>query len=122
MTITPATGIHAPSKTTATAKAAPWIERYIGQQVAGAAACLLLALEEYRDGGLSPRTKAQSGELIFEIFRLQQYTAGTLDFDAIARTQGIAALRADDITLATAEIAVDEVLKILAKVIRDQLN
>lgn len=112
----------APSSTTTTAKPASFIEHYIGLQVAGAASLLLLALEEYGDGGLSPKTKEQSGELMFELFRLHQFMIDRGDFDAIARTQGVAMLRKDDITLATAEIAVDEVLKILAQVVKSQLS
>ena len=112
----------APSSTTATAKPASFIEHYIGLQVAGAASLLILALEEYGDGGLSPKTKEQSGQLIFELFRLHQFMIGRGDFDAIARRHGVAVLRKDGINLATAEIAVDEVLKILAKVVKSQLS
>jgi hypothetical protein len=112
----------APSSTTATAKPASFIEHYIGLQVAGAASLLLLALEEYGDGGLSPRTKEQSGQLFFELFRLHQFMLGHGDFNAIARRHGVAVLRKDDIKLATAEAAVDEVLQILAQVVKSQLS
>jgi hypothetical protein len=81
-----------------------------------------LALEEYRDGGLSPKTKEQSGKLMAELYRLHQFMLGREDFDAIARRHGVAVLRKDDITLPVAEIAVDEVLKILAQVVKSQLS
>ena len=110
------------SSAKATAEPASFIEHYIGLQVAGAASLLLLALEEYGDRGLSPKTKEQSGQLFFELFRLHQYMLGRGDFDAIARRHGVAVLRKDDITLPTAEMAVDEVLKILAHVVKSELS
>ena len=39
-----------------------------------------------------------------------------------ARQHGVAVLRKDDINLTTAEIAVDEVLKILDQVVKSQLS
>jgi hypothetical protein len=120
---TPATVLPASSSTTATAEQPiSFIEFIIGLQVAGAAANLLLALEEYADGGLSPKTKAQSGELIYELYRWHQHMQGRGDFDAIARRRGVAVLRKDNIALPIAEMAVDEILAILRKVIRDNLN
>ena len=44
------------------------------------------------------------------------------DFDAIAQEQGAAALRAADVAPATAQIAIDEVLRVLHAVIREALN
>jgi hypothetical protein len=46
----------------------------------------------------------------------------TWDFDAIAREQGAAALRTTDIAPAIAQIAIDEVLRVLHAVIRETVN
>ena len=112
----------APSSLTATANLASLTEHYIGLQVAGAAAVFLLAVVEHGDGGVSPQTQEQSGRLISELYRLQRYTAGQFDFAAVARRQGVALLREGDIDLATAERAVDQVLKILACVVKSRLS
>jgi hypothetical protein len=77
---------------------------------------------EYADRGLSPRTKENVGELFVQLFKWRQFAIPDWDFERIAREQGVAILRAADIPLATAEAAVDEILIILGKVVRDNLN
>ena len=111
----------APSTAKATSKPASFIENYVGE-LAAAAAILLEALGEFRDRGLTPRTKMAAGDLIAQLYRLRAFLVPTWDFDAIARAHGIAALRAADVSPATAEAAVDEVLTILGKLIHDNLN
>jgi hypothetical protein len=102
-----------------------WLERLIGRNVAAAAAALAEAVAEYQDGGLVPRTKSRAGELIALLFRLQQYAAGILDFNCVAREYGAAALRAacgDELSPRKIDVLIDEVLSILDKVIRENLN
>ena len=97
------------------------LERYIGLQVAGAAAAVALALGEFEDGGLTSETKMAGADLIAELFRVRQFSLGYWDFDKIAREQGVTALReANEMTLATAEKLVDATLNVLAKVTRAQ--
>jgi hypothetical protein len=101
------------------------MEHYIGQQVAGAASALALALGEFQNGGLTPMTKGQGGDLIAELYRLRQYMIGTWDFDKIAREQGAAALRAacdGEMSPAAVDKLVSAVLDILARVVRTGLN
>jgi hypothetical protein len=62
------------------------------------------------------------GERIAELHKLRKFLMPIWDFDAIAREQGVVALRACDVSLAVAECAVAETLDILAKVTRDNLN
>src|SRR5262249_50738634 len=69
-----------------------------------------------------PRTKMAAGDLIARLSRRRGFLSPTGYFDATAGAHGIAALRAADVTPATAEAAVDEVLTILGKLIHDNLN
>jgi hypothetical protein len=98
------------------------LECYIGKQVAGAAACLLVGLTEYADGGLTISTKLRAGEWIAEIYKLWQI--GIPDFYAVARRAGVAALleSCDSVTPRTAQIAVDEVLDIYEKTVKSVLS
>ena len=55
----------------------------------------------------------------------QRYTIGTLDFDSIAREQGATTLRAatdGEMSPRIIDALISEVLDILRKVVRDQLN
>ena len=119
---TPVIPVLAPSSAKATSKPASVFEHYIGLQTAGAAAVLLETMAEYADRGVTPATKDRVGTLLAELCWLQQCSAGYLDFDVVARERGVAVLRANDILLATAEWAVTQVLDIVRKVVRDQLN
>jgi hypothetical protein len=105
-----------------TAKSGSFIEQHIGAVTATAAATILEALAEHRDRGLSPAIKTQTGELFWQLYRLRQFLVPTWDFDVIARERGTAALCAADVAPAIAQIAVDEVLRVLHAVIRDNLN
>ena len=115
----------APSSSSATAKPASWLERHVGEMVAGAAGTIALALSEFNDGALTPRTKMQGGDAIAKLYKLRQFMIGTWDFDRIAREHGRAVLReccGNNVKDATVDALVSEALAILAKVVRDQLN
>ena len=76
-------------------------------------------------GALTTHTKMAGGEAIAKLYKLRQYMIGTWDFDTIAWTHGRAVLReacGSDVADATVDALVSEVLAILAKVVRDQLN
>jgi hypothetical protein len=65
----------------------------------------------------------RGGNLICELVRLRQFLIADFpDFDSIARTHGLAALRACDVSAATANILIDEVFDLLRKVSRVALN
>jgi len=63
-----------------------------------------------------------AGDLVAQLYRLRAFLVPTWDFDGIAKKHGIEALRAADVSPATAAAAVTEVLNILRKVVRDNLN
>ena len=108
-----------------TSKPASFLERHIGEMVAGAAGNLALALSEYQDRGVTGGTKMAGGEAIWQLYRLRQGLIADLDFDSIARTHGRAVLReccGRDVTDATVDMLVDSVLEILTRVVRDHLN
>ena len=124
---TPASVTSTPttSTTRTTSKPASFLERHVGEMVAGAAGNLALALSEFQDRGVTGGTKKAGGEAIWQLYRLRQSLITDLDFDSIARTHGRAVLReccGNDITDAFVDLLVDTVLEILAKVTRDQLN
>jgi hypothetical protein len=128
---TPAVSPLAPSTSTSrspssSSEPASWLERHIGECVAAAGGAIVAALDERRDGALTPRTKGRGGELIFEVYRLRQFLIADFpDFDTMARTHGVAALRAatdGNIRLEIADELVNAVLDILQKVVKSQLN
>src|SRR5262249_43892845 len=109
------------SRSTATPILNP-IERWVGRVTAAAASAILEAMEEFQDRGVSPATKNQIKERFWQLYRIRQLLIPVWDFDAIAREQGVAALRAADVSPGLAKIAVDAVMETLHKVIRDNLN
>ena len=120
--ITPALEQYRPTTTTVPV---PWMERHIGDLAAAAAATILEALEEYQSGGLSglsPATKKQIGETIWEMYWRRQYLVPFWDFDSIARERGLAALRAADVAPALAKIAIDAALEVLHGVVFENRN
>ena len=124
---TPASVTSTPttSTTRTTSKPASFLERHVGEMVAGAAGTLALALSEYQDRGVTGGTKMAGGEAIWQLYRLRQGLIADLDFDSIARTHGRAVLReccGRDVTDATVDMLVDSVLEILTRVVRDHLN
>jgi len=120
VSITPAVTTPAPSSTTAEIK--PTLERVVGEAVAAAASAIMEALQEYRNGALTNSTKMSGGEAIAWLYKLRQFMVPYWDFDSIARKHGIATLRACDVNPAIAAELVSEVLGILAKVARANLN
>jgi hypothetical protein len=104
---------------------ATWLEAYIGQQVAGAAAALVVALDEARDGGITPRTRQQGAELIAEIVKLRNFLVGRFDdFERAARIHGARMLQeaCREMRPAVADELVGQVLLIVAAVVRAELN
>jgi len=124
---TPASVTSTPttSTTKTTSKPASFLERHVGEMVAGAAGNLALALSQYQDRGVTRGTKKAGGEAIWQLYRLRQSLITDFDFDSIARTHGRAVLReccGNDITDAFVDVLIDSVLEILRKVTHDQLN
>ena len=119
---TPAVDTLAPSSSTAAAPT-DTVERLVGQLVAAAGMAIVEALDERRHGALTPRTKMRGGDLICELFRWRKFLIADFpNFDCIARTHGLAALRACDVPPATADVLVDEVLDLLRKIVRAAVN
>ena len=116
------------SRSTAAAvfKPASWLEGYVAQQVAGAAAALLLAYQERLEiGDLTSGTKRSGAELVAEVLMLRNFLIGRVDnFETIARRGGAAVLRQNctELSAATCENLVDAVLKVVAEVARQELN
>ena len=98
------------------------LEPLVGQLVAAAGIAIAEALSEYRDGGLTPATRTRGGDLIAQLVGLYQFAIADLDFDNVARVHGTAALRAADVSPSTADRLVDEVLRLLHKVVQTTLN
>ena len=102
------------------------LERIVGEAVAVAAAAIGEALGEYQDAGLTPRTRNQGGEAIVHLFRLKLFLAADFpDFDAVAKEQGVAALRAatdGEVSPTTCALLIDSTLEILARVVAAELN
>jgi len=96
---------------------------YIGAVVGAAAAAFGAALGESENGGLTEATKVQGGKLLCELFKLRQcIIADFPNFDTLARECGEETLRACDVNPATANILVDNVMNILAKITQNRLN
>ena len=102
------------------------LERAVGEAVAVAAAAIGEALGEFQDAGLTPRTRNQGGEAIAYLFKLKLFLAADFpDFAAVAREQGVAALRAatdGEVAPGTCALLIDSVLDILAQVVAAELN
>jgi hypothetical protein len=52
------------------------IEVLIGEVAAAAVVALCRALAEFQDGGLTPASRTQGGDLIARLYKLQQATLG----------------------------------------------
>jgi hypothetical protein len=98
------------------------LEPLVGRLVAAAGITIVEALGEYRDGGLTPRTKGRGGDLIAQLVGLYQFAVGDFDFDSVARVHGMAALCAADVNPVTADRLVTEVLNLMHKIVRTTLN
>ena len=65
----------------------------------------------------------RNADFIYELYKLRQFMIADFpEFDRIARECGVEALQSCDVNLTTANMLVDAVLEILAKIVRDQLN
>jgi len=113
------------SRSTSTSSSeASWLEHYIGQQVAGAAAALVLALDEARDGAVTSTTRQQGGEFVAELVKLRNFLIGRADFETAARTHGPRMLQEAccEMSASTCKELVGAVLAIVARVVRQELN
>jgi hypothetical protein len=114
----------ASSRSTA-ATPANTIERHVGTIVAAASIAILQALREFQNGGLTASTKMQGGDLICELYRLRQFMIADWPFDVIVREHGKTALREMCGTYLDArkiDLLISEVLDLLEKVVRLQMN
>jgi len=99
------------------------LEAHVGLTVAAAAAATGAALaEKFQSGAVNPQTKMIGGETIAALLKLYFVMAGNFDFDRVARERGVEVLVASDIPPEAAKFWVDEVMKLLKKVVGDQLN
>jgi hypothetical protein len=112
----------APSRSTASAPTNT-IEHYVGQRVAAAGLAILEALSERQGGGLTPRTRQRGGDAIAALYGLRNFLIVDFpNFDSLAREHGVAMLRAAGVSPIHADVLADEVLILLAKVVRTALN
>jgi len=111
-------------RSVSTSTPATWLEGYVAQQVAGAAAALIVALDEARDGGVTSGTRQQGGELVAELVRLRNFLVGRFDFETAARIHGPRMLQEAccEMSSATADALIGEVLAIVGKVVKAELN
>jgi hypothetical protein len=120
----PATAVTALAPSPSAAKApANTIELFVGRQVAAAGLAILEALDERQHGGLTPRTRQRGGDAIAALYGLRNFLIVDYPgFDGLAREHGVAALRAAGVSPTHADVLADEVLILLAKVVRTALN
>jgi hypothetical protein len=110
--------------------AEPAVERLIGELVADCACLVAQGLGESwnrgrMDGRMSAETRQQGGALIGGLLELRNGTAGELDFDQVARSCGIRALRergGDEVSDKTVNSLVDAALEVLDRIVRARLN
>jgi len=69
------------------------IEGWVGAILVALADTSAQALREIEDGGLTPKTKMQGGDLIARLYGLQKQSRGKLDFTAAVHRQGQLQLR-----------------------------
>ena len=121
---TPAAATHAPARSTnkTPADTGSSLEPLIGRLIAAAGLAIIEALDEYKNGGLSLRTKTRGGDLLAQLCGLYQFAVADFDFDSIARVHGTAMLRSADVNPAIADRLVSEVLALLHKVVRAAVN
>jgi hypothetical protein len=106
-------------------------EELIGDLVAATACLVARGLGECWAGGkmngqMSAATKEQGATLIAGLLELRNGTAGELDFNAVARSQGRRALAerygGGDISARTIDSLVDATLEVLGRIIRARLH
>lgn len=106
-----------------TTKSAPLLELHLGALVGACAGTIAEAVGEYQNGGLTSPTKGQNGRCLAELYRLRQFMLPDYpNFDSLAKERGIAMLQACDVAPAAANMLVNAVMEILAKIVRDEAN
>jgi hypothetical protein len=100
------------------------LEIHLGFTVAAAAAALGAAMaEQTRDGAVSASMKAVGGETVAGLLKLYFLVAPDfVDFNRVARERGVEILVENDVPLGDAEFLVDETMRLLSKVMAEQLN
>ena len=117
----------APSSSPSSSPSSPgsFLERHIGQLVAGVASALALGLgERARGGALTSGTKWQAGELLAELFKLKRCLGEYWDFDRVAKERGTIALReaCSKLSPETVDQLIGGALDILTDLVRSQSN
>ena len=106
--------------------ASPSIECLIGELVAGAACLVAQGLGEFGHGGqINTDTRLQGGKLIEMLYELRRGFVGGMDFDHVAKTQGVRVLReryGDVVDARTIEALVVAAVDILGRIVRLRLN
>jgi hypothetical protein len=102
-----------------------FLERHVGQLVAGVASAIALGLaERARGGALTSGTKWQAGELLAELFKLKRCMGGAWDFDKVAKERGTIALReaCSKLSPETVDKLIAGALDILTDIVKSQSN
>jgi len=126
----PNPAIHAPAPSSSrsiavkpTTRSAIFLEHHLGAVVGACAGAIAEATQEFQSGKLTLTAKLRSGEYICELYRLRQFMISDFpNFDTIAKERGVEMLRACNVSAGAANLLVDAVLEILAKIVRDQAN
>jgi hypothetical protein len=104
----------------------PSIEQIIGELVATAATLVAQGLGQFKhEGRMGADTKHYGGETIALLYEIRQGTIGELDFDTVARVQGVRVLQERSgatIKPETISSLVDAAIYILNGVVRLRLN
>jgi hypothetical protein len=102
------------------------LEILVGQVTAAAVGALAAAVQEFKNGGAEPGTKLAMGDRIAELVMLKQATAGEIiDFESTARTYGLQLLQkhcSGNVSASLLATLVDDVLRLVDKVIRTQIH
>jgi hypothetical protein len=107
------------------------VEELIGDLIAATACVVARSLGEYwargkMNGEMSATTREQGATLIAGLVELRNGTAGALDFNAVARSQGRRRLAerygGGDISDRTIDSLVDATLEVLGRIIRARLH
>jgi hypothetical protein len=111
-------------------KTPEWVEQLIGDLVAATACLVAQGLAECWAGGklngqMSADTRQQGGALIAGLLEIRNGTAGELDFDRVARSQGVRVLRernGNEVSDKTLNSLVNAALEVLGRIVRARLN
>jgi hypothetical protein len=98
------------------------LEAHVGLTVAAVAAALGAAVGESKNGAMSVQIKTIGAETTVALLKLYFLTAGKIDFDRVARERGVEVLVENDIPPEAAKSLVNEAMKLLKRIVGDQLN